>query len=563
MIANQCKSCRNFGNTPPVTTHPPPISFLDKSIQFDGIDDYVNLNPSPVSIDPIDDFTIQAWIKPTFDAAIYARVIQTPDEGVGGWGTAYSLGLGGNTNLHETDSNAFRMSFGIKDSIGEIVMFTSEPVIVPDIWTHIIAIWDDTGREIKIYVNGVSQLLYPGPAIIYAGVTNLGLNVGWNTAATSTYIWKGNLCDIAYIERVVTAIEAESLHIRTVNLEVHSVSDKLESWWKLGTDDTFPTLKDSKGINHLTMINMDAGDIVSDVPFSNNPSPHRDTHRDLNTDPLKVEAGGHGFPLLQDHFILSSTGSLNIGAGWGSDFSTDGRQIRWYGSEAGHPGVVSLDNFGLAGNADEYASIMFGGSQGTGTLWNYVLDEPHFDSVNPNPGPLTMEWLVRFPLIGTAEIERGAFGWGDRFETTAPLAHPVHDNGFYIEFDPSIDSHFRLIATKTTGGVVTQVVTGTTVIVASRWYKISAILRYEILTSGAISYTPKMTLLVNDQIEGTLTPITALPDDTANLAFGARFDSGTNPTGTQNAPTYKAPTCPRVDIDWVIVTQVTAGPTHT
>lgn len=571
MLTTKCCACRNFGNQPLVDPSFPPESFLQKSTNFTGdtsggigSGQFAFVDPSPVSLDPLNSFSLHCWVKPTFDAPIYATVIQTPDLGVDGVTTAYRLGLGGNTNLHESDDNAFRASFGIKDVTSEIVRFTSEPVVVPDIWTHIVAVWDDVGRTIKIYVNGISQTLYPGPPVAYdGGAVISGLIVGWNAAADTDYIWKGNICDIAFVEKQITDLESVSLNIRTVNLVDHSIGPDLESWWKLGDGDTHPTLKDSIGINNLTMVNMAQANIVPVIPFPNNPSPHRDTHRELNTDPLKLEIGGTSLPILYDHFMMASTGSLNIGsAGWGSDFSTDARQIRWYGGEAGHPGVIVLDNFGLVGAADEYASIMLGGPTGTGTIWNYVLDEPHLEAVNPNPGPLLMEFLIRFPKIATAELERGAFGFGDRFTIAAPLANPVHSNGFYIEFDPSIDSHFRLIATKTTGGVVTETVIGTTVVVANRWYKISAILRYEILTAAAVAYTPKMTLFVNDINEGSLTPVTALPSDAADLAFGIRAGFGTAPTGsTDSGNNYKNPSCPSCQIDYVLVTQISAGPT--
>ncbi len=559
-----CCGCRNFGNTPDEIVHPPAISFLTKSVNFDGVNDYAHVDPSPSALDPLGDFTIQCWIKPDLDCSLYARIIQTPATGIDSVVTAYSLGLGGNDNLHETDSNAFRLSFSVDDGVTETVRFTSEPVIVPNIWTHVIAIWDDVGTSITLYVNGVSQNLYPGQPVVYVGVTNPGLVVGWHSPADINYIWKGNLCSLAIIMRTISTVEAESLAIRTINLLEHQIKDELESWWKLGDDDVFPTLEDSDSINHLTMVNMDAGDIVNDVPHPNYPSQHRDTHRELNTDPLAIEAGGVGYPLLYDHFVMASTGSLNIGTtGWGSNFSTDSRQIRW-NSERSHIGILTLDNFALDGNANEWASIVHGGPQGGGgTLWNHVLDSPEI--VDPANGPLKMEWLVRFPKIAAVDLERGVMGFGDRFEISAPLVNPVHNNGFYIEFDPSIDSHFRLISTKTTGGVVTDVLTGTTAIVANRWYKVEAELRYEILTSAAVAYTPKMTLKVNDVIEGSLTPIVSLPDDTANLAIGARFDAGSAPAAsTQDAGNnYKNSTTPKLELDYVIITQIGASYTHT
>jgi len=40
----------------------------------------------------------------------------------------------------------------------------------------------------------------------------------------------------------------------------------LTSWWKFGTGDTFPTLNDTVGSNPATMVNMIAGNLITDVP---------------------------------------------------------------------------------------------------------------------------------------------------------------------------------------------------------------------------------------------------------------------------------------------------------
>lgn len=555
MLTNCCR-CRSFDNSSGSTSTSGDVvaSFISKSVNFDGVDEYSSFNPAPASLDLMGDFSITAWIKPDVDAKIYARVLQSPEQGVGGWVRGYSFGLGGNTDLHNTDNNSYRLSFSIDDGT-ETVRFTAEPVIIPNIWSHIIAVWDDTGSTITLYVNGVNQILYPGPAVSYTGVTNLGFIIGWNGPADVNYIWKGNICDLAIINRKITDIEAANLAVKNVDMEAHSINDQLISWWKLGDGDTHPILIDTKGSNNLTMINMEAVDIQNIIPFPNNPSPHAPTHNLLNTDPLSIQAGGIGYPILFDHFMIQSTGSLNLGNGWGTDYSDHQDQIRWYGSEAGHPGVVTLDTYGLTG-ANIHASILYGGE---GTIWNYVIDAPHIGK-DPDPGPLTMEWLVKFSRITTTQIERAVFGWGDRYITASPLVDS-HNNGFYIEFNPSITDKFRLIATKTTGGTVTNVVTGTTSVAVDTWYKISAILRYEILTSGATTYSPKISLLINDITEGSMSSVTALPNSSANIGFGARFDGGTAPVGTQDAGNnYKTPTVPYVGIDWVSITQITAGP---
>jgi len=551
----ECRSFDNSSNTPSsgdILSGESVASFLTKSVNFDGVDEYANA-PAP-SLDLTEDFSIAVWVKPDNNAFIFSRVIQTPGVGVDGWLRAYSLGLGGNTNLHNATSNSYRMSFGVDDGFTETVRFTSEPVVRPDIWTHVVAVW--AGGSITIYINGVSQMLYVGPNINYVEVGHPGLVIGWHGGIDTNTPWRGNLCDLSIVNRAITDIEAANLAVKTVDLLTHTINDELKAWWKLGDGDTHPTLFDSKGSNNLTMVNMEADDIQDVIPFPNNPSPHTNTHTVLNTDPLIQEAGGVGYPILWEHFMIQSASSLDLGIGWGIGYSNSPNQIRWYGAEPGHPGVVTLDTLGL-NSSNTFASLLFGGdADELQPIWNYVLNVPHV-ATDPDPGPLKIEWLVKFSRVTPTQIERAVFGWGDRFLTPSPMTG--HQNGFYIEFDPALSSRFRLIAVS--GGVGTTVTGDTTDVAADTWYKIGAELRYEVLTGAATTYSPLITLLVNDIDEGSTSSITTLPDSTANIGFGVRFDGGTAPVGTQDANNnYKTPTVPYVGIDWVRITQITSGP---
>ena len=155
MLPCNC-SCRSFDNSNPTTPLPSgdtSANFIDKSLNFDGVDEYLTLNPAFASLDLIDDFSIAVWIKPTLTAKIFARVLQTPEIGVGGWIRSYSLGLGGNVNLHNATENSYRMSFSVDDGTEEVAFTIA----------RIMFLNRSTQREKYITsMNRMHRISYPG-----------------------------------------------------------------------------------------------------------------------------------------------------------------------------------------------------------------------------------------------------------------------------------------------------------------------------------------------------------------------------------------------------------------
>ena len=73
--------------------------------------------------------------------------------------------------------------------------------------------------------------------------------------------------DVALDATAITAIYNSGVPIDlSTNSGNYNNSSDLVHWWRMGDGDTYPTLQDSVGSLDLTMTNMEAGDIVSDVP---------------------------------------------------------------------------------------------------------------------------------------------------------------------------------------------------------------------------------------------------------------------------------------------------------
>lgn len=224
--------------------------------------------------------------------------------------------------------------------------------------------------------------------------------------------------------------------------------------------------------------------------------------------------------LVWDHFVTANLDTDEHGVmGWrilqtgtGSDKDT--------APEAGHPGVVDL---GCGTAAAGRVSIYLGDQS---LFENFILDGQQPD--------LQCEWLVKISgSIGTSDLERITLGWGDEWVSGASTQH---NNGVYVEFDPSVSGFFRL---RTAEGGSRSEEAGTTAVVLNTWYRVGI----KITWSGGVG-TARM--YINGITEGN--DLNSTDDDwpTVGVGYGARGEAGAS-VGTEA----------RLRIDYTVCTQDT------
>ena len=125
------------------------------------------------------------------------------------------------------------------------------------------------GDRLKFYINGAragTGVLGTLPSTIFSGSHSFFIG----TSTASAGFWGGNVDEVSIWSSALSLAEVQEIYNSgdPTDLSNHSATAKLEHWWKMGDDDTFPTTTDSKGSNDGTMQNMDAGDIVEDAPSS-------------------------------------------------------------------------------------------------------------------------------------------------------------------------------------------------------------------------------------------------------------------------------------------------------
>ena len=208
-------------------------AYSNRSVDFDGVDDYVDLGriePSTTAL------TISAWVykTDTSDAGIVSKYAST-DYGLGIWGT--------------------NLNFYIKTTSwsGASASFTGSYL---NQWVHVCGTWD--GTTITLYINGSSVATASKTGSISYSTNNTRIGdlegaAGWN--------FDGNIDEVAIWGSALTSGNVTTIYNSGVPNDISALSPV--AWWRMGEGDTYPTLTDSgSGSNDGTMTNMVAGDIT-------------------------------------------------------------------------------------------------------------------------------------------------------------------------------------------------------------------------------------------------------------------------------------------------------------
>ena len=240
-------------------------SFINTySLDFDGVDDYVQTSASTSG-----DITLAGWVdcngtytawQPVFPLSIYPSNASAPNETLG--------------RLYKQSGNLW-VALQMYDQNGaNHSTYTAQGVLLEGAgWKHLCWTFDNTTKQIYLYINGIAQTWtsYSGaittpyltapPTRLY----NSTLLMGVYHPLSALPKFNGNIDEVCLFDRIVTPAEIVTLSTApTVDLTDLSPI----AWYRNGDGDTYPTITDNgSGGNDGTMTNMDAGDIVSDVPL--------------------------------------------------------------------------------------------------------------------------------------------------------------------------------------------------------------------------------------------------------------------------------------------------------
>ena len=231
------------------------------SLDFDGVDDYVQTSASTSG-----NITLSAWVdcNGTYPSWTWFAPLSIR--------TSHANLINATLGRLYTISTQLRVTLQMADQNGLNFSTYSIPIDLKGLgWKHFCWTFDNTTKQIYFYLDGVAQSWIPfGGVITTPYLTCPGYKYN-NTLVIGAYYspgsfpFNGNVDEVCLFDRIVTPTEIATLSTApTVDL----TSLNPLAWYRNGDGDTYPTITDNgSGGNNGTMTNMDAGDIVTDVPL--------------------------------------------------------------------------------------------------------------------------------------------------------------------------------------------------------------------------------------------------------------------------------------------------------
>ena len=234
-----------------------------KSVDFDGVDDFVTMgNQSSLDFEQTDAFSISAWVKRN-STSNYHTIASKQLFSNGSVQTGYKL------LLNNDDTVRFLLVYIV--ATHRFIDIKTTNTITDNNWHHIVLTYDGTGGSnakngVEIYINGSQETVSRSGTLLASGVTTLNsapFNIG--ARDNQSDFMDGKIDEVAVFNSELSASDVTAIYNSGTPLSLSSYNPI--SWWRMGDNDTFPTLTDNgSGGNNGTMTNMVAGDIVADVP---------------------------------------------------------------------------------------------------------------------------------------------------------------------------------------------------------------------------------------------------------------------------------------------------------
>ena len=194
-------------------------AFSTKSLDFDGVDDYVDTD---ITNTGTNDISVSCWIKTT-ETFSY---------------TVSRCAFGGRSNIGGTNYTLGRLGSGFAtpdDMVVRLFNNYGTTKLNDDDWHNIVYTYNFTTKEVKAYVDGNTTA--EATTTFAAWNTNYQIAIGWNGFDTS-YYFEGNVDECAYFTRVLGASDITEIYNNGAPGDISGISD-LEKWWRMGENSTF------------------------------------------------------------------------------------------------------------------------------------------------------------------------------------------------------------------------------------------------------------------------------------------------------------------------------------
>lgn len=223
------------------------------SIDFDGVNDYIDFGNN-YTFEVSQAFSISFWVKPNNLAATRCLISKCSND-ANVWG--YNI-------QHIITTGAIQVQMRTPTS-NTIHAFTS--ALTAGVWQHVVMTYSGASNinGSRIYRNSVIGDTPASAALTSTFLNTASFVVG---ARNTSFPFVGNIDEVSVWNKALSQTEVTELYNsgQPGNLNDHSAYANLQSWWRMGDNDTYPTILDQKGSVNGTMTNMASNDISGDVP---------------------------------------------------------------------------------------------------------------------------------------------------------------------------------------------------------------------------------------------------------------------------------------------------------
>jgi hypothetical protein len=183
-------------------------------LTFDGVDDYVEIPANP-TLDVIDNFTIEVWIKPE---VLGKRIVDK--------------NIGGKTEGFTFDTYPQNLRF-----INKGIAFTSRGTLTTGTWQHVAVTFKHEANGAKLYINGEEENTATPSRV--GTVTKLPVRLGSQADALGN-LFKGEMAEVRIWNRVRTPEEIQA----SMNQQLTGDEEGLIGYWPLN-EGTGTTVEDN------------------------------------------------------------------------------------------------------------------------------------------------------------------------------------------------------------------------------------------------------------------------------------------------------------------------------
>ena len=223
-----------------------------KSIELDGIDDFVKVGTSSLGITTA--ISISAWVKTASSGSNQYIIAEDP---------------------RSTNNRNWLLQFRANGQIQCVIWASNGSSITSAVtplsynngnWLHILATFDGTTNAdgLKIYVNGLNVVQATASVSGIFSSSSSEPTIGAEGSALN-FTFLGNIDEVSIFNTELSASDVTSIYNSGVPNNLNDLSTPPLSWWRCGDSDTAPILSDNgSGGNDGTMENFTT--FSTDVP---------------------------------------------------------------------------------------------------------------------------------------------------------------------------------------------------------------------------------------------------------------------------------------------------------